>query len=256
MSRKTLLNEAQIRQFMKLAHLEPLTPGFVAGIEEGTKKGEESKAGGRAWESPTKGQKITQGPDKGEKAEEDPSKGEKKKGGGRAYMKEEAEDELEEVRTGVGPTPNLQSSRRGHGRGRTGEDRLEEAEPAGPEALEDYAAGDVERGEPGEAEEDEFEAGAEEGDLEGDLEGAAEGPVESVDVSDFLAALETALESVLGDEVEIDADEMGAEEAEADVDLDAGEGEGDLDLGAEEAELVEHITRRVAARLLKAALKK
>ena len=242
MSRKTLLNEAQIRQFMKLAHLEPLTPGFVAGIEEGTKKGEESKAGGRAWESPTKGQKITQGPDKGEKAEEDPSKGEKKKGGGRAYMKEEAEDELEEVRTGVGPTPNLQSSRRGHGRGRTGEDRLEEAEPAGPEALEDYAAGDIERGEPGEAEADELEAGAE----EGDLEGAAEGPVESVDVSDFLAALETALESVLGDEVEIDADEMGAEEAEADVEIGA----------EEEAELVEHITRRVAARLLKAALKK
>lgn len=31
---KTLLNETQIRQFMKLAKLEPLTPGFVDGLEE------------------------------------------------------------------------------------------------------------------------------------------------------------------------------------------------------------------------------
>jgi hypothetical protein len=35
MSKKTLLNESQVRQFMKLAKLEPLTPGFVTGLKEG-----------------------------------------------------------------------------------------------------------------------------------------------------------------------------------------------------------------------------
>jgi hypothetical protein len=34
MSKKTLLNESQVRQFMKLAKLEPLTPGFVQGLSE------------------------------------------------------------------------------------------------------------------------------------------------------------------------------------------------------------------------------
>ena len=39
MSNKNLLNEAQIRQFMKLASLAPLTPGFVRGLDESTKEG-------------------------------------------------------------------------------------------------------------------------------------------------------------------------------------------------------------------------
>ena len=34
--KKNLLNEAQIRQFMKLASLEPLTPQFVDGLTERT----------------------------------------------------------------------------------------------------------------------------------------------------------------------------------------------------------------------------
>jgi hypothetical protein len=33
-NKKNLLNESQIRQFMKLAKLEPLTPGFVKGLTE------------------------------------------------------------------------------------------------------------------------------------------------------------------------------------------------------------------------------
>ena len=41
MSKKTLLNESQIRQFMKLAKLEPLTPGFVEGLTENTEELEE-----------------------------------------------------------------------------------------------------------------------------------------------------------------------------------------------------------------------
>ena len=34
MSKKNLLNESQVRQFMKLASLTPLTPGFVQGLTE------------------------------------------------------------------------------------------------------------------------------------------------------------------------------------------------------------------------------
>ena len=34
MSKKNLLNESQVRQFMKLANLEPLSPGFVHGLTE------------------------------------------------------------------------------------------------------------------------------------------------------------------------------------------------------------------------------
>ena len=35
-SKKTLLSESQVRQFMKLAKLTPLTPGFVEGLTEST----------------------------------------------------------------------------------------------------------------------------------------------------------------------------------------------------------------------------
>ena len=34
MPKKSLLNESQVRQFMKLASLTPLTPGFVTGLKE------------------------------------------------------------------------------------------------------------------------------------------------------------------------------------------------------------------------------
>ena len=183
MSKKNLLNEAQVRQFMKLARLEPLAPGFIEGLKK------ESHGRGR------------------------------KEGAG-GYGHPDASSRLEEVE-------------------------------ADPEALEDYAAGDIERGEPGEAEEDELEAGEEEGlddevldDEEGaDLESAGGGG-RTVSVDDFLAALETALEDVVVEEVEIDSDEMDVEEdelgaeddeVEADVELDAEEDEMDV----EEDELLE-----------------
>ena len=183
MSKKNLLNEAQVRQFMKLARLEPLAPGFIEGLKK------ESHGRGR------------------------------KEGAG-GYGHPDANSRLEEVE-------------------------------ADPEALEDYAAGDIERGEPGEAEEDELEAGEEEGlddevldDEEGaDLESAGGGG-RTVSVDDFLAALETALEDVVDEEVEIDSDEMDVEEdelgaeddeVEADVELDAEEDEMDV----EEDELLE-----------------
>ena len=84
MSKKTLLSESQVRQFMKLAKLTPLTPGFVEGLTENTT------------------------------------------------------EDLDEVRTGSDPTPNLQRARRGHGRGTGATDGLEEAsEEAELHATED-----------------------------------------------------------------------------------------------------------------------
>ncbi len=41
MSKKNLLNESQIRQFMKLAKLQPLTPGFVQGLDESHGRGKQ-----------------------------------------------------------------------------------------------------------------------------------------------------------------------------------------------------------------------
>ena len=163
-SKTNLLNESQVRQFMKLAQLEPLTPGFIGGLGERR----ETRPPGQAGSS-THGRS-----DK--------------------------------------PVPNSKLMR--------------EVE-ADPEALDDYAAGDEERGEPEEAEVDELEAGDEE---VGDLEGEDEGRMVSVD--DFLAALESALETAMGDEVEVDASAMEDEEDAGD-DLEAAddmEVDADVDL--------------------------
>ncbi len=160
---KNLLNESQVRQFMKLASLEPLTPGFVDGLTE-TATG----------------------------------------------------DELEEVRAGDDGQPGT-GAHRGHGRGKGDADRLEEEADA--DELEDYAAGDLERGHPEEAEDDELEADVEMDDGAGDA-----GDSRMVSVDDFLSALEGALEAALGDEVEVDASAMD-DEVEADVELDAADDE-------------------------------
>jgi|3_EtaG_2_1085321.scaffolds.fasta_scaffold63354_2 hypothetical protein len=205
-TKKNLLNETQIRQFMKLAKLEPLTPGFVQGLSEecGGKKGDESKSR-------------------------------------RDY---EGDDELEEVRNGS-PPPGLDSARRSHGRGSGAEDRLEEEE-----ALDDLEA------EIGNAEV-EADVELEEPPLDEPLDEPPGDEGRLVSVDDFLAALESALEGVMGDEVEIDAVDLDVEDAEdAEVaDLDA-EAELDVEDELESDELVEQITKRVAARILKAALSK
>jgi hypothetical protein len=152
-------------------------------------------------------------------------------------------------------------------------------EEADPEALEDYAAGDLERGEPGEAETDELEADAELdaelGDEMGDEDlGAGGGDGQTVAVDDFMSALEDALEDVLGEPVGVDMD-AGEEEVE-DVEMDAememgdegGEEEMSMDAvmggGEEEEELpgmrnmyestddiVNEVVRRVASRIVK-----
>jgi hypothetical protein len=72
-------------------------------------------------------------------------------------------------------------------------------------------------------------------DLEADLDAADAGEGRMVSVDDFLSALEGALEGVLGDEVEIDAEELPVEdEVEMDVELDAADDVEDLDMELQE----------------------
>ena len=199
MSKKSLLNESQVRQFMKLAKLEPLSPGFVEGLKEGA---------------------------------------------GRMRMRDE--DELEEVRSDAAGG-GLEDARRGHGRGRGPTDRLEEEEDMEMDVdaaeMED-AAGDDE----------EVEMDAE---LEAPVDADVGGKMVAVD--DFLSALETALESAMGEEVEIDADADDADlddepaEIEAPVDDAPADVEVDDEMGADDA-LMEAVTKRVAKRILMEAL--
>jgi hypothetical protein len=177
MSRKTLLTEAQVRQFMKLASLRPINPVRLTefGYDESQNEGLMG-AGGE-------------------------------------------EDELEAE---LGAT----------------EDEL---------GAEDELAG---------------EEGDELGDLDADL-GAEDGGGDMVSVDDFMSALETALEDVMGEPTTVDLD-AGEEEEEVEADLELPGGE-ELELGAEEEEelpggrdlyeneddLVNEVARRVAARLVK-----
>ncbi len=164
---KNLLNESQIRQFMKLARLEPLTPGFVQGLSE------------------THGRGMNDAPQYD----------------GRRRVQEEEEMEAE-----LGAT----------------EDEL---------GAEDEVAD---------------EEGAELADMEAEAPEAAADEGRMISVDDFLGALETALEGVMGDEVEIDSTEMSDEDPEApeeeeememDVEL-APDGGEEVEMDAEE-ELME-----------------
>ena len=169
MSKKNLLNESQVRQFMKLASLTPLTPGFVAGLNEG-----------------------------------------------------DSAEELEELRTGrtgaLGPKDGTANPGHGRGQGEAADGSLFEEEELEREL---------------DATEDELGAedhlADEEADELDDLEASDDSRTISVD--DFLSALESALETVMGDEVEV-TEEPG-DELEADVELDDGGEEVDLDVEEE-----------------------
>lgn len=163
--------------------------------------------------------------------------------------------------------------------GAVGQERLNEfgyseleEEEADPEALEDYAAGDLERGEPGEALADEEEA---------DLEMASTDDMDDIDadaggtgmvsVDDFMSALENALEDVLGEpvstEMDDELDDTGEEpemDMDAEMEMDVEAGPDDLEVTASEEEeelpgmrdmyenqeeLVQEVARRVAKRL-------
>ena len=199
MSSKTLLSEAQVRQFMKLAKLEPLTPGFVHGLGESHGRGRNEGPAG--YGSPD--------------------------AHGRLEEEEDLEAELHATEDELGA-----------------EDELADEEGDELDALE----------------EPEVEVP----------------PVDSgekmISVSDLLTALEDALEAVTGEEVsaemddDMEVDDMEVDdEVEADVvDIDAPDDmEVDTEMEMDDAmvaestdELVEQITKRVAARILKAALTK
>ena len=174
MSKKNLLNESQVRQFMKLASLAPLTPGFVDGLTEA----------------------------------------------------DEAE-ELEELRTGrtgaLGPKDGTHNPGHGRGQGEAADGSLFEEEELEREldATEDELGAE------------DHLADEEADELDDLADPAAGGEDRTISVDDFLSALETALETVMGDEVEIDSDEMGGDELEADVELDDGGEDIDLDLEEE-----------------------
>jgi len=226
MSKKEqLLTETQVRQFMKLANLQPLTPGFVSGLSEAHPDLEAPAAVDLEETGPGPGI-ITKVP----RVEDD-----------------EDEDEVKES----------------HGRGRGETD----AGHGSPDARDDKAGARLRE----EDEYDEFEEENAEDDLEhaedlevdaaedlGDVGLESEGGGREVSVDDFLAALEVALESVLGDEVEVDQEE-DVEEEEV-VDLEGGD-EMEMEMGAVEEdpalqEMISTITKRVAKRLVKEALQK
>jgi hypothetical protein len=188
MSKKNLLNESQVRQFMKLANLEPLSPGFVHGLTERDYTAKKEKPGA----------------DKRKGAEKDGAEGTlaKTKGHGDVdYVDESHSRGRKEGAAGYG-SPD-QNSRN--------------------EGLED----DLDATEDELGDEDDFadEEGDEIDDLEGELDVAddeldAEEGGRMVSVDDFLEALESALETAMGDEVEVDASEM-SDEVEDEEDLEA-----------------------------------
>lgn len=196
MSNKNLLNEAQIRQFMKLAKLEPLTPGFVNGLAEAAPPEAED------LEEGTEAEDLEEGTE---------------------------EEDLEEVRAGASGQPR--DTENGHGSHGRGRDPLEEDEESELYATED---------ELGHEDREADEEGEEIEDLEGDLDVDDVGGGRTISVDDFLEALESALEAVMDDEVEV-SEEPPEDELEADVEL--GMGDDDLDVDMEEEPLEESAFR-------------
>jgi len=219
MSKKNLLNETQVRQFMKLASLEPLSPGFVQGLSKTT--------------SGRKGLKETHG--RSANGDKDLGYGIDNTSPGRrvrAEGEEELESELDATEDELGA-----------------EDHTADEEAV---EIDDMAA-------------------------VSDEPVDADTATDTLSVADVVSAITAALAELTGQPVEasIDGadvdgaeDEMGAE-AEMDMGMDAEVGMDDEvvdDLEVEDDEemlegkatddLVEQITKRVAARILKAALSK
>jgi hypothetical protein len=270
---ENLLTEAQVRQFMKLANLEPLTPGFVHGLHEG-----DGAADDPEWSSTYKGKTDTA------KVSDDPKAHrihvDKKKS--KAQLPKHMQDTFADADKGISDLlsgeegqagkKQEESHARGRGEGAAGYGHPNEGDRAGArlreQELDDFEDAEADLGAPEDLELGELGAEEELDDAALDLEGDA-GSMVSVD--DFLAALEVALEDVLGDEVEVDQEE----EEELEGPLGPGE---ELDVDVEEEELglqerrggrrprrtnegaalqgmVNTITRRVAKRIVREALK-
>ena len=218
MSKKTLLNESQIRSFMKLAKLEPLTPGFVQGLTESTDDLDEGRGGMRM------------------RAEDEMDEMRMRDEDELDEMRMRDEDEMDEVRADAAGG-GLQDARRGHGRGRGPADRLEEADE---EEMEVDAA-EME------------DAAGDEMEMDAEMEAPAADAGKMVSVDDSLSALERALEDAMGEEVEIDSDEVADDEPADAMDDMADEPEDADEMGDDDA-LMESITKRVAKRILMEAL--
>jgi len=247
MSNKNLLNEAQVRKFMKLASLQPLSSGFVTGLtERGSKSGDEgSVAAGKKGDTDYSGE----GEREGDESE--------------THEGEDLEESHVEESHGRGKWESAAGPRDGAGSQNARNEALDDAD----EELE-FATDDLEGGSPVEDEEAavDLDVAAEE---EGAMEPEGEGPM--VDVAQFMTLLKTALETAVSEitgeptEVEV-ADDVVDVEDEAEADVGGAEAmEMDVDMSAEEEvpleekatnELVERITKRVAARILKSALAK
>jgi hypothetical protein len=253
-----LLTEGQVRKFMKLANLEAITPGFIYGLHEQDAP-EKTEADRRppgqsisqratdavesAMDRRPKAVPATIGPlgNAGEPGksgtlvkEPRPLKDPSKKGVEESHGRGE-----DEGPAGYGkPDQNarLREQEDDDWDVEDAEDDLEHAEDLEVDAEEDL--GDV-------GLEDELGLGPDEGG-------------QQVSVDDFLAALEIALEDVLGDEVEVDQEE-DVEVEDEEVELPLGGGE-DLDVGLDVEEepalqeMINQITRRVAKRIVKEAL--
>jgi hypothetical protein len=179
--KKTLLSESQIRSFMKLAQLAPLTPGFVQGIKENAEDLEEGRG-----------------------------------------MRMRGEDEIEEMRH-ARDEDEIEESH-GNGKVELGEpddglgrrrDRAGQLEEDAHEEEELDATEDELGAEDATADEEADELAADDAALAGPAPAAR-----MVSIDDFLSALETALETAVGEEVEIDSDEADLEADEADVEAD------------------------------------
>lgn len=327
MSKKEqLLTEGQVRQFMKLANLEPLSPGFIHGLSEkqkdwgmGKREKSRTRPGEEDYTTKKGKKKKTSGRGRGEKKGDEAyvneadydyvdeshgrGRGEGAAGygspddGGRAgaRLREDDEDELDEDQLPPGHVggggPNRKEDRKKRRRdeqelapvGDFDEPKDQPVVKSPPRKQTKPVVRNEAADLPGSTttlptqsggtgpsyrdDEDEWENA--ENDLEHaeDLEVDAEedlgdmgdeaplGDGREVSVDDFLAALEVALEDVLGDEVEVDQE--GEVEDEELVDLDNGEElEVGLDVEEEPAlqEMISTITRRVAKRIVKEAL--
>ena len=322
-----LLTEGQVRQFMKLANLEPLTPGFVHGLHEGGKEDEASSKGvlaiakekdakppksglekdaekaladsadeveeglGDAWKwAKRKGKEALSGVSHGGGIKGDPRAANKAAADAAerrqidtdayAHQAKNRDPETgEEIELGThvakggrvkgisgrqdkkaepalaGKARQQESHGRGRGEGAAGYGHPDDAGRAGARLREDseYDEHELENAEDDLEHADDLDIDAEEdlGDVGLDM-GPDEGGRE-VSVDDFLVALEQALESVLGDEVEVEQDEEEDEEIE--LPLEGGE---ELDVGVEEEpplqEMINTITKRVAKRIVREAL--
>ena len=250
MSKKNLLNETQVRQFMKLAKLEPLASGFVQGLTE-TEELDELRTGRRGGTGPADGtHNLGRGRGQGEAAD------------GTLYEEDEEADmhDMENAEADLDHADALD------------DDAAEDMADIGPEAapgdqmisvqdlmaaltsaLEDVTGQSV-------------EAEIDDAPVEDEMEMDAE-----IEVADSMEA-DTDME--MDDEM-LDEDVTKGSDAEEDESLGMEDGkEADKDMSEKgrrkvaradarkdestEAtdELVEQITKRVAARILKSALAK